>query len=72
MQIRCSSCHKPFAMSKEAVHEALDVLTEGDMAHYNASCPHCRKTNKVSREELLHAAPGWTIGGAEAEEEAQT
>jgi phage FluMu protein Com len=60
MQIRCSYCHKPFALGKEIVQEALDVTAEEEMNHYNASCPHCRKTNKVSREELLRAAPGWT------------
>jgi hypothetical protein len=59
MQIRCSHCHRPFALSREAVHAALDMMTIEDLGHYNASCPHCRKVNKISRQELLHAAPDW-------------
>jgi phage FluMu protein Com len=60
MQIRCNQCHKPFAMGKEMVHEALDSMVEDDLNHYNVQCPHCRKTNKVSRDELVRAAPEWT------------
>jgi phage FluMu protein Com len=59
MQIRCSHCHKPFAMSKEAIHIALDTLTAEGLTHYNAYCPHCRRANRISGEELRHAAPDW-------------
>lgn len=59
MQIRCSNCHRPFAISRENVHAALDMLFEENLQHFNAQCPHCRRTNRVSREELLHAAPDW-------------
>jgi hypothetical protein len=34
-------------------------LTEQDLGHYNAQCPHCRRMNRVSRDELLRAAPDW-------------
>jgi phage FluMu protein Com len=68
MQIRCNNCHKPFALGKETVHEALEIIHEEGMNHYNASCPHCRKANKVSKEELLRSAPGWT---QQSEEETQ-
>jgi hypothetical protein len=70
MQIRCNNCHKPFALGKDAVYEALEVITEEDLNHYTAACPHCRKTNKVSREELLRSAPGWSPGSS-IEEESQ-
>ncbi len=59
MQIRCAQCHKPFALNKEVVHAALDTITEQGLNHYNTYCPHCRRANRVSREELLRAAPGW-------------
>jgi phage FluMu protein Com len=59
MQIRCQQCHRPFAMSKEAVHAALDHMAAENLAHYNAHCPHCRKANRVSFEELQRAAPDW-------------
>ena len=59
MQIRCYHCNRPFGLSKETIHAALDQITAQDQAHYNAPCPHCRKVNRVSRQELLRAAPDW-------------
>ena len=59
MQIRCYHCHRPFAMGKEAIHIALDAMEEEKMAHFNQPCPHCGKISKVSRQELLRAAPEW-------------
>ena len=59
MQIRCQQCHKPFGLSKEAVHQALDAITAADQAHFNVRCPHCGRTNKAARDELLRAAPDW-------------
>lgn len=59
MQIRCSNCHKPFAMNKDMVHAALAAVDEGSLSHYDAVCPHCRRVNHVSRAELLRAAPDW-------------
>lgn len=60
MQIRCRNCHKPFALGKEAVYYALDTMTAKGLNHYNANCPHCRRVNRVSLEELLRAAPDWS------------
>jgi phage FluMu protein Com len=59
MQIRCQHCHKPFGLSRETVHAALDMIAAEDLNHYNAQCPHCRRVNRVSKEELSHAAPDW-------------
>jgi len=69
MQIRCYHCHKPFALGKEAVHAALDLLSQDDLSHYNAPCPHCRRVNRVSRQELERAAPDWAPTKAEEESE---
>lgn len=59
MQIRCYNCHKPFALSREAIHNALDITTAEGLGHYNAYCPHCRRANRISSEELHRAAPEW-------------
>ena len=59
MQIRCYHCQKPFALGKDAIHEALDAMEIEKMGHYNASCPHCRRVNRVSRDEMRRAAPDW-------------
>lgn len=59
MQIRCVNCHKPFALSKDEIHIALDTLNENGLSHYNAHCPHCRRANRVSHQELQRSAPDW-------------
>ena len=59
MQIRCYHCHKPYALNKEAIHAALDHLAAEALGHYNAPCPHCRRMNRISRQELQRAAPEW-------------
>jgi phage FluMu protein Com len=60
MQIRCFNCHKPYAMGKEDVYAALDEITEQNLVHFNVPCPHCRRVNRVSRDDLLRSAPEWT------------
>ncbi len=60
MQIRCYHCHKPFAMGKDAVIAALDAIQTENLTHFNANCPHCRRANRVSQQELQRAAPDWT------------
>ncbi len=60
MQTRCQNCHRPFALSKDIVHAALDDMAAKHMDHYySVQCPHCHKLTRVPKVELLHAAPDW-------------
>ena len=59
INIRCFSCQTPFSVKNEEVVAALGKLHEEDLKHYNALCPRCGKTNKVSKAQLKRAAPGW-------------
>ncbi len=65
MQIRCQNCHKPYALNKDMVHAALDHISAENLSHYDAVCPHCRRINRVSRDELLRAAPDWQAQSSE-------
>ncbi len=49
----------PFTITKEVVHMALDKMAKKDWDRYDFTCPQCKKTNRVSKEQLLHAAPTW-------------
>ena len=71
MQIRCYHCHRPFALGKEAVNAALDTMLISDQNHYNAFCPHCRRANRVSRDELMRAAPDWSAEKPQEESPAE-
>jgi phage FluMu protein Com len=62
MQIRCTNCHKPFALGKEEIYSALDLVSTDGLHHYDAHCPHCRRVNRVSPKELRRGAPGWKKG----------
>lgn len=59
MQIRCNRCQRPFAIGKDAIYAAIDEIMENDLNHYNAPCPHCRRVNRISKQALIRAAPGW-------------
>lgn len=59
MQVRCYKCHTPFAIKRDLVHAALDMLVEEGLSHYDARCPKCRTTNRISKEQLMHSAPKW-------------
>jgi phage terminase large subunit GpA-like protein len=38
-------------MDKTVVHAALDQLASENLDHYNSHCPHCGKSNQVSKNE---------------------
>jgi hypothetical protein len=50
----------PISIARASVEGALNIMhEEEDLVHYDFRCPKCRKANRVSRDQLLHAAPGW-------------
>ena len=59
MQLRCYSCHTPFTIGRDIVHNSLNIMQEDDLVHFDFRCPKCKKTNRVYRKQLEHAAPGW-------------
>jgi hypothetical protein len=44
-------------------------MHEEDLVHYDFRCPKCKKANRVSQEQLLHAAPGWEYAPEKKESE---
>ena len=69
MQLRCYSCHTPFTVGRAFVHQSLNIMEEDQLVHFDFRCPKCKKATRVSREQLLHAAPGWTYEPTEKPEE---
>ncbi len=59
MQIRCYSCKMPISVGRRMVKQALTIVHEDELVYFDFSCPKCKKANRVSKEQLLHAAPGW-------------
>ncbi len=69
MQIRCFKCQMPIALSRDLIYAALEEVTAQDLTHYDVRCPKCRKTNRVSRNQLLRAAPNWQRDQEESQPE---
>ena len=59
MQIRCYSCKMPISIGRASVNQALNIVHEDDLVYYDFNCPNCRKSNRVSKKQLLHASPTW-------------
>ena len=67
MLFRCFKWHMTIGLSLEVVDTALDITTDENLHHYDVRCPRCRKTNRVSVDQLIRAAPGWKRERDEAE-----
>ena len=75
MQIRCYSCKMPISIGRASVEQALDIIHEEDLVYYDFRCPKCKKSNRVSKEQLMHASPAWEYVApekTEAKEEKKT
>jgi phage FluMu protein Com len=59
MQIRCFKCQMPIPLTRDFIFSALDTVMDEGLTRYDIRCPKCRKTNRVSKKQLLHAAPTW-------------
>jgi len=57
MQLKCSFCSTPFALSNDQVAEAIEILKKDPHGHYDAHCPKCRRANKLPRKMFaMHPA----------------
>jgi hypothetical protein len=50
MQLKCSFCSMPFALSKEQIADAIEVFKADGQAHYDAHCPKCRRSTKLAKK----------------------
>ncbi len=50
MQVKCSFCSMPFALTNEQVTEAVEMLKKDPHAHYDAHCPKCRRATKLAKK----------------------
>lgn len=59
MLVRCSHCGTPTTYGKDMVHTILSRVVDQDLKHIDLRCPKCRKPTRVSKEQLIKAAPDW-------------
>ena len=49
----------PITIGRAMVNQALNIIHEDDLVYFDFRCSKCKKANRVSKEQLLHASPGW-------------
>jgi uncharacterized C2H2 Zn-finger protein len=49
----------PISIGRASVEQALTIIHEDDLVYYDFRCPKCKKANRISKEQLQHAASGW-------------
>src|SRR5678816_1816382 len=59
MNLRCSFCQTPFTLSRVAMLDALQEVDAGNLSHYDAHCPKCRRATRIPRQKLEMAMPNW-------------
>lgn len=57
MQIRCYRCGWSFAVKDDELSFVLEALEQEGGSHYDVRCPRCRRTTKLSLEQLQQAVP---------------
>ena len=70
LQLRCTYCQTPFALRRDEALIALQEMEAGDLTHFDAHCPKCRRANQIPRNRLEHAYPGWQEAVKELEKQA--
>ena len=59
MNLRCSFCQTPYTLSRVAMLDALQEVDAGNLSHYDAHCPKCRRATRIPRQKLEMAMPNW-------------
>lgn len=59
MNLRCLYCQTPFTLNRNEMLNALVMMDEKNMNHYDAHCPRCRRANSISRQRMELFFPNW-------------
>jgi hypothetical protein len=59
MNIKCSFCQIPYALSRVQMLDALQEMDAHKLSHYDAHCPRCRRATPVQRTRMELFFPNW-------------
>ena len=59
MNMRCAFCQNPYALGRNEMLAALQMMDAENLAHYDAHCPRCRRVTQIPRQKLELAFPNW-------------
>jgi phage FluMu protein Com len=59
MNIRCSFCQVPYAISRVDILDALQEMEAKKLTHYDVHCPRCRRATPIPRQRMEMLMPNW-------------
>ena len=59
MNIRCSFCQVPYAISRVDLLDALQEIEAKKLTHYDVHCPRCRRATPIPRQRMEMFMPNW-------------
>ena len=59
MQLKCTHCNKMFALNNDAALAGMYEIHTDGLQHYDAPCPHCQHTVRVSSERMNETYLNW-------------
>ncbi len=66
MNLRCIYCQTPFTLSRAEMLNAIVMMNERNMNHYDSHCPRCRRANSISRQRMELFFPNWQEAAKQA------
>ena len=69
MNLRCSYCQTPYTIGRIEKLDALQHMDANNLDHYDAQCPHCRRSTPIVRKRLEMTMPNWREALKELEKE---
>jgi len=59
MNIRCSFCQMPYAISRNEILAGLQKMQAENLSHYDAHCPRCRRATPIAHQKMEMFYPNW-------------
>jgi len=59
MNIKCSFCQVPYAISRVDMLDALQEMDAKKLTHYDVHCPRCRRATPIPRQRMEMFMPNW-------------
>jgi len=59
MNIKCSFCQVPYAISRVDMLDALQEMDAKKLTHYDAHCPRCKRATPIPRQRMEMFMPKW-------------
>jgi hypothetical protein len=57
MQLKCTFCNSMFNIGNDEAAAVATKFHDNEIAHYDAHCPKCHRSQKVTRDQFVRGFP---------------